>query len=116
MSLFEWDLRNLLRLFRSVFHVAADALTFLRLCLCSRASVAAENLFLRKQLALYVERQRKPRRATDSIRFTLAQLYRFFDWRDALINVTPGTLVRWHFGNGNLGLAVVHAFPTTFGN
>jgi putative transposase len=66
------------------------------LSLCSRASVAAENLFLRKQLALYVERQRKPRRATDSIRFTLAQLCRFFDWRDALINVKPDTLVRWH--------------------
>jgi putative transposase len=96
MPSFEWDLQSLWKLVWNVFQIAGDALTFLRLCLCSPASVAAENLFLRKQLALYVERQKKPRRATDSIRFTLGQLCRFFDWRDALIIVKPDTLVRWH--------------------
>src|SRR5262249_2762691 len=58
--------------------------------------LAAENLFLRKQLALYVERKKKPRRATDSARFTLAQLARFFEWRNALTVVKPDTLIRWH--------------------
>src|SRR5690348_5167397 len=45
--LFESDLQSLWKLVWNVFHVAANALTFLRLCACSPASVAAENLFLR---------------------------------------------------------------------
>ena len=59
-------------------------------------AVAAENLFLRKQLGLFVERKIKPRRATDAIRFTLARLSRLFDWRSALTIVKPDTLIRWH--------------------
>jgi len=69
---------------------------FIRLCLRPTVGVAAENLFLRKQLGLYMEREVKPRRATDSIRFTLARLSRWFDWRQALIVVKPDTLIRWH--------------------
>src|SRR3989441_3832488 len=80
---------NSLRLLR-------DILTFFRLCLRSPAAVAAENLFLRKQLGLYIERKAKPRRATDSVRFTLARLSRFFDWRNTLMVVKPDTLIRWH--------------------
>src|SRR5215472_10779836 len=68
---------------QTVFGVLLDGLMFLRLCLRPSAAVAAENLFLRKQLGLFVERQVKPRRATDSIRFTLRQLSRWFDWREA---------------------------------
>ena len=71
-------------------------LSFLRLTLRSPVALAAENLFLRKQLALYVERKQKPRRATDAIRFTMAKLSRFFEWRDALVSVKPDTLIRWH--------------------
>jgi len=44
----------------------------------SRA-LAAENLFQRKQLAFYQERKRRPRRATDAVRFTRVLLARFFD-------------------------------------
>src|SRR3989441_803312 len=76
--------------------VLADILPFFRLCLRSPAAVAAENLFLRKQLGLYIERKAKPRRATDSVRFTLARLSRFFDWRNTLMVVKPDTLIRWH--------------------
>src|SRR6058998_691869 len=43
-----------------------------------------------------MEREVKPRRATDSIRFTLARLSRWFDWQQALIVVKPDTLIRWH--------------------
>jgi hypothetical protein len=43
----------------------------------SRAQLAAENLFLRKQLALYQERKVKPRRADDATRIILAALSRF---------------------------------------
>src|SRR5215470_9784755 len=81
---------------QTIFGVLWDGLMFLRLWLRPSAAVAAENLFLRKQLGLFVERQVKPRRATDSIRFTLAQLSRWSDWREALIVVQRETLTRWH--------------------
>src|SRR5204862_300492 len=81
---------------RSAFAVLLDILTFLKLILRSPIALAAENLFLRKQLALYVERKQKPRRASDAIRFTMAKLSRFFEWRDALLVVKPETRIRWH--------------------
>jgi transposase InsO family protein len=62
----------------------------------SRHALAAENLFLRKQLALFQERKVKPRQADDSTRWIMATLCRFFDWRNALVNVKPDTLIRWH--------------------
>lgn len=58
--------------------------------------MAAENLFLRKQLALYRERQVKSRRASDPLRLTLVLLARRFAWREALTIVQPATLLRWH--------------------
>jgi hypothetical protein len=45
--------------------------------------LAAENLFLRKQLALFQERKVKPRRADDSTRLVMVMLGRLFCWRDA---------------------------------
>src|SRR5262245_12491748 len=96
MLFFMPDVSHVLAFFRLVFFVFTDIMTFLYLRLCSSSVLAAENLFLRKQLAMYVERKRKPRRATDSDRFTLAQLMRFFDWTSALTVVRPATLVRWH--------------------
>jgi putative transposase len=89
-------MRLFLHLIRTLFRVFLDALSFIHLCLQPTAAVAAENLFLRKQLGLYVERKVKPRRATDAIRFTLARVSRFFDWRNALTIVKPDTLIRWH--------------------
>src|SRR5262245_31607936 len=80
----------------SIFAVLIDAMTFVYLWLRSASVLAAENLFLRKQLAMYAERKQKPHRATDSDRFMLAQLMRFFDWPSALTVVKPDTLVRWH--------------------
>ena len=57
----------------------------------SRRALAAENLFLRKQLALFQERKVKPRRANDSIRWLMATLSRIFEWRDVLPNVKVDT-------------------------
>jgi len=85
-----------LKLVHAVFDVVIDVMTFIALSLRPRAALAAEILFLRKQLGLYVERKKKPRRATNSIRFTLAHFARLFDWRDVLSVVKPDTLVRWH--------------------
>ena len=73
-----------------------DAARFLMLCLRPVSALAAENLFLRKQLAQYQERQAKPRRANDATRMALVWLSRFFDWRKALVIVQPATLLRWH--------------------
>jgi hypothetical protein len=72
-----------------------DATRFLRLCLRAPAAVAAENLFLRKQLALYQERHIPPRRASNPTRFTLVWLSQWFDWRPALVGVQPATFQQW---------------------
>jgi hypothetical protein len=72
-----------------------DAARFLRCCLRSPAALAAENLFLRKQLALYQERHVKPRCATDAIRVALVWLSQWFDWPSALAIVQPETFQRW---------------------
>ena len=76
--------------------VLVDCCRFLLLNLRCRSSLAAENLFLRKQLALFQEREVKPRRTTDSTRVLMVFLGRFFDWRSALVIVKPDTLLRWH--------------------
>ena len=62
-----------------------------------RATLAAENLFLQKQLALFQERKVKPRRAEDSTRLSMATVSRLVDWRTVLVVVKPDTLVRWHW-------------------
>jgi transposase InsO family protein len=74
----------------------ADALHYVGLCLRPSPALAEENLFLRKQLALYQERQVKPRRATNAIRVAMVWLSHWFDWRSALSIVQPQTFVRWH--------------------
>jgi hypothetical protein len=91
------------RLLHHIWHLTGTLLTllvdgirFLRLCLRPAPALAAENLFLRKQLALYQERHVKPRHATNATRLTLVRLARWFDWRQALAVVQPATFVRWH--------------------
>jgi len=69
---------------------------FVGLSLRSRTTLAAENLFRRKQLALYRERQVKPRRASDPRRLAPGLLTCCFAWREALTIVQPARLVRWH--------------------
>src|SRR6266850_1386980 len=56
----------------------------------------AENLFLRKQLARYLERQIRPRRTDNASRIALVALSRLVEWRDLLTSVRPETFVRWH--------------------
>ena len=81
---------------RTAVRLLIDALTFVSLGLRSRSQLTAENLFLRKQLALYQERRVKPRRADDATRITLLVLSRLTDWRAILTIVKPDTLTRWH--------------------
>src|SRR5215471_11419074 len=81
---------------RTLSSVARDLLHLLVLVSRSRRALAAENLFLRKQLALFQERKVRPHRADDSTRLIMVILGRLFAWRDALVNVQPDTFVRWH--------------------
>jgi putative transposase len=62
---------HMLQLMCTLLLLLGDACRYLRLCLRSPAALAAENLFLRKQLALYQERNIPPRRATNATRFAL---------------------------------------------
>jgi transposase InsO family protein len=96
-------MRNVSECFRHVrvqvamlLSLIADAVRYMRLCLRPSPALAAENLFLRKQLALYQERQVKPHRATNAMRVAMVWLSRWFNWRSALSIVKPETFVRWH--------------------
>ena len=89
-------LRPVAHCFRTLPLVAFDVVRLAFFAARSRSTLAAENLFLRQQLALFQERKVKPRRADDSTRWMMATLSRIFQWRDALVNVKPGTLIRWH--------------------
>src|SRR5919202_3604004 len=89
-------IRHLARLSWMLLILLGDGMRYFMLRLRSPATLAAENLFLRKQLALYQERRVKHRRATHTTRLTLFWFARWFDWRDALVIVQPATLVRWH--------------------
>jgi putative transposase len=79
-----------------MFDLSCDALRLIWSSLRPRYSLAAENLFLRKQLALYLERKVNPRRADVGMKLTLVLLSRMFAWREALTVVKPDTLIRWH--------------------
>src|SRR6202047_752290 len=79
-----------------LIRLISETLRWCRLTFRSTQSVKAENLFLRRQLALYVERGVKPRRIHPMTRLSLAILSRFFNWRDALVVVRPETMMRWH--------------------
>jgi putative transposase len=81
---------------QSVLLIAGDLVRFVSAIARSHAQLAAENLFLRKQLALCLERQVKPRRADDPTRIALVALSWLIDWHRLLTVVKPDTLVRWH--------------------
>ena len=76
---------------RTAVRVLLDIARFVSCGFRSRSQLVAENLFLRKQLALYRERQVKPCRADDATRITLVMLSHLIDWRAALTIVKPDT-------------------------
>jgi putative transposase len=81
--------------FRTLSLVVVDLVRLARLAAHSHGALAAENLFLRKQLAMFQERKVKPRRVNDATRWTMATLSRMFPWGNSLVNVRPDTLIRW---------------------
>lgn len=74
----------------------SDAFGLALLLLRSSSAIRAENLVLRKQLAQYIERGRKPRRVDAETHISLALLTRLFDWQNAVVIVRPRTIIRWH--------------------
>jgi len=73
-----------------------DAFRRMLLRFRSAEALRAENLFLRRQLALYVERGIPPHRVDVATRVSPAVLARLFDWREALVVVQPATMIRRH--------------------
>ena len=70
--------RTLTHSLTTLSSVADDLVRLLVLAARSRRELAAENLYLRKQLALFQERKVKPRRAHDSTRLIMVILGRSF--------------------------------------
>ena len=89
-------LRHILQPSSMLLKLMVDAACYLGLCLRPNPALAAEVLFLRKQLALYEERQVQPRRATNATRILMVWFSHCFDWRAALRIVKPETFTHWH--------------------
>ena len=71
MQKLSYRFRHFMQLTAMLLTLVIDAVRFLRLCLRLRPTLAAENLFLRKQLALYQEHHVEPRHATHAMRLAL---------------------------------------------
>src|SRR5438067_7579023 len=80
-----------------LFQLVAETLRWCRLTFRSSRSIKAENLFLRRQLALYDERGVKPQRIDPVTRIELTLISGLFSSQDALVVVVrPETMIRWH--------------------
>ena len=62
----------------------------------SRAHLAAENLALRQQLAVYQQQVKRPRLRTRDRIFWVWLSRLWSGWRSALAIVKPETVIRWH--------------------
>jgi hypothetical protein len=87
---------RLSKLVRNLRTIVSDGVSFIAGLGRRRVALAAENLFLRKQLALFRKREKKAMPTTPADRFVFSKLARWFDWRSALVIVKPATLIGWH--------------------
>jgi hypothetical protein len=79
----------MIALIKIAISLLSDACRLAVLLFRPSGALMAENLFLRRQLALYQERGVKPHRIDAATRISLALLSRLFDWRSALVVVRP---------------------------
>jgi putative transposase len=86
----------MLRVPEILIGLLCETLRWLLLAVRSNRAIKAENLLLRRQLALYIECGVKPRRIDWVTRIGPTLLSRFFNRRDALVVGRPETLIRWH--------------------
>ncbi len=91
-------LHNLREILRTLLVLAVLPVSFaikhLRF-LCAHQELVAQNLLLRRQLGLLLERKKRPRRVNKAIQLVMVLLSRLCDWKDALVVVKPETLIRW---------------------
>ena len=87
---------RLSKMVRNLRTIVSDGLTFFAAFWRRRTALVAKNLFLRKQLALFREREKKAMPTTPADRFVFSRLACWFDWRSALLIVKPATLIAWH--------------------
>lgn len=81
---------------RNLRTMVSDGMSFIAGMWRRRVTVAAENLLLRKQLALFREREKKAMPTTPADRLVFSTLARWFDWPSALVILKPATLIGWH--------------------
>lgn len=76
--------------------IVGAVFVFLRGVLLNRATVAAENLALRQQLAVLQRSAKRPRlQRRDRLFWVwLSRLWK--DWRSCLLIVKPDAVIRWH--------------------
>ena len=76
-------------LLRVVLRLLADLAGLIALSVRPRRAIEADNLVLRRQLALFKERGMKPRRIDAATRASLALLSQLCDWRSCPVVVRP---------------------------
>jgi hypothetical protein len=91
---------RLSKLVRNLRTIVSDGLSIFANIGRRRLALAAENLFLRKQLALFWEREKKAMPTTPADWFVFSKLARWFDWPSALVIVKPACGSR-KFGNAS---------------
>lgn len=67
---------------KTIITLLGDLAIFLWLFLRPQGALAAENIFLRKQLATFQERKARPHRPDIPFRIVLVLISRLFNWRD----------------------------------
>src|ERR1022692_2941063 len=98
--------RNFRPILTVLWELLRDGLQFMNVVARSRTAVAAEVLFLRKQLAYYQEHQIRPRRLTDAARLSLVLWSRLFRLERSADRCHPGDFHPTKFGD--LVLTVLH--------
>ena len=83
-------------LVRHLVELMTLPVSFSKSLLRRQSALAAENLFLRRQIGLLMEHGAKPRRPTNGRRLAMVWLSHLFDWEDAIAIVQPATFLRWH--------------------
>jgi len=81
---------------RTMTSLLCDLARFIWLLMRPRGALAAENLFLRKQLAIYQEHNLKPRQPDTAFPVALVLLSGLFDWKRVLVLIRPQTLAPRH--------------------
>ena len=89
-------LQSVISFLQTCIELLTDVLLFARSWTRSRTALAAEVLFLRKQLAFYEEREVEPRRLDAAARISMVLCSKLFDWKNALVIVKSETLIGWH--------------------